>query len=106
MSETDEKLTRLEGRVSKLERKVSTKLYTDSKKKIVTVRKEMLSISEAAEYLGLEVSGLRMLMHKKQIPYYKPNGKVCYFDPKELKEWQKRKRQTPSYELSEKEQQS
>lgn len=96
---SDDKLERLEERVKKLERKVSTKLYTQSKKEIVEIPKEMLNIAEAANFLGLEVNGLRMLMHKKLIPYYKPNGKkLCYFDPQELKEWQKRNRQKPVYE--------
>jgi len=91
-SETEDKLIRLEGRVSKLEHRVSAKLYTESKKQIVPIPKAMLTITEAAEFLGLEVNGVRMLTHKKLIPYYKPNGKTIYFDPEELKAWQKRGR--------------
>lgn len=98
MSDTDEKLTRLEGRVSKLERRVSAKIYSHNKKKIIPIQKRMLTVSEAAEFLGLEVNGVRMLTHKKLIPYYKPNGKTIYFDPEELVAWQHRERQTPLYE--------
>ena len=88
---------KLEKRISKLEKKVSEGMT--SKKKIVRISKKMLTISEAAEFLGLEVSGVHMLTHKKLIPYYKPNGKTIYFDPKELVEWQHRERQKPIYEI-------
>lgn len=95
--ETESKLARLESRVSELEKALSSQ-NDIPQKKIMRVRKQMLTMSEAAEFLGLEVSGLRMLTHKKLIPYYKPNGKTCYFDPKELKRWQHRERQKPVYE--------
>lgn len=95
--ETENKLARLESRVSELEKALSSQ-NDIPQKKIMRVRKQMLTMSEAAEFLGLEVSGLRMLTHKKLIPYYKPNGKTCYFDPKELKKWQHRERQKPVYE--------
>lgn len=95
--ETESKLARLESRVSELEKALSSQ-NDIPQKKIMRVRKQMLTMSEAAEFLGLEVSGLRMLTHKKLIPYYKPNGKTCYFDPKELKKWQHRERQKPVYE--------
>lgn len=95
--DTEIKLAKLESRVSKLEKALSSQ-NDIPQKKIVRVRKQMLTMSEAAEFLGLEVSGLRMLTHKKLIPYYKPNGKTCYFDPKELKKWQHRERQKPVYE--------
>lgn len=95
--DTEMKLAKLESRVSELEKTLSSQ-YEIPLKQIIPVQKQMLNMSEAAEFLGLEVSGLRMLTHKKLIPYYKPNGKTCYFDPKELKKWQHRKRQKPIYE--------
>ena len=42
--------------------------------------KEMLTIDEAASYLYI-------MTCKKQIPYYKPNGKRLYFKKTELNEW-------------------
>lgn len=98
--DTEMKLAKLESRVCELEKTLSSQNNEIPTKQIVPVRKQMLSMSEAAEFLGLEVSGLRMLTHKKLIPYYKPNGKTCYFDPKELKKWQHRKRQKPVYETT------
>ena len=95
--DTEMKLAKLESRVSELEKTLSSQNEIPSKQ-IIPVQKQMLNMSEAAEFLGLEVSGLRMLTHKKLIPYYKPNGKTCYFDPGELRKWQHRKRQKPVYE--------
>ena len=50
-------------------------------------QKPSLSTEEAAAYLGITVKSLQTLTHKKQIPYYKPNGKMLYFDRGELDEW-------------------
>lgn len=94
--DVNKKVQKLEARVKKLEKAISSE--KTQKKQIVKIKKVMLNMTEAAEFLGLEVSGLRMLTHKKLIPYYKPNGKTCYFDPEELKDWQHRERQRPVYE--------
>ena len=45
---------------------------------------KLLKTAEAAEYLGFKVSYLHKLMMRKVIPYYKPNGKQCYFDKQDL----------------------
>ena len=29
------------------------------------------------------------LMMRRVIPYYKPGGKLCYFDPEDLAKWQR-----------------
>ena len=47
-------------------------------------------------FLGMTLSGLRRLTHKKLIPYYKPNGKNMYFDVKELIAWQKKNHYEPT----------
>ena len=53
----------------------------------MTPKKEMLTTQQAAEYLGLKVSYLYKLMMNRAIAYYKPNGKVCYFDTDDLDVW-------------------
>ncbi len=60
--------------------------------------KEMLTMAEAAAYTGLSVSYLYKLTHKKQIPYYKPNGKQIFFAREELIAWLKRNRQNTQAE--------
>lgn len=40
--------------------------------------KEVLSSSEVCEFLGISESYLYRLTSSKQIPYYKPNGKMIF----------------------------
>ena len=42
---------------------------------------QLISTAEAAKFLGIKVSYLHKLMMRRVIPYYKPNGKLCFFDP-------------------------
>lgn len=49
--------------------------------------KEVLTTAEASAYLGLSESYIYKLTSTKQIPHYKPNGKLVYFNRKELCEW-------------------
>lgn len=49
--------------------------------------KEVLTTAEASAYLGLSESYIYKLTSTKQIPHYKPNGMLVYFNRKELCEW-------------------
>ena len=51
------------------------------------LQKEILNINEAAKYLGISKSHLYKLTSGGEIPYYKPGGKLVYFNRKELDEW-------------------
>lgn len=57
----------------------------------------LLTTQEAADYIGLKVSYLHKLMMKRVIPFYKPNGKLCFFDKNDLDKWLMRVR-VPSQE--------
>lgn len=52
--------------------------------------KNVLTIEDVAVLTGLSKSYIYALTCKKQIPYYKPNGKQIYFDRKEIENWQRR----------------
>ena len=43
--------------------------------------KEVLTTAEASAYLGISESYIYKLTSLKQIPHYKPNGKLVYFNP-------------------------
>ena len=47
---------------------------------ILFCTKEVLTSDEAAEYMGISKSYLYKLTMRKQIPHYKPMGKMCYFN--------------------------
>lgn len=49
--------------------------------------KDMLTSQEAAKYVGISLSQLYKYTCQNMIPYYKPRGKMVYFDKKELDDW-------------------
>ena len=49
--------------------------------------KDVLTSDEAAVYLGVSKSFLYKLTMRKEIPHYKPNGKLCFFERLELNRW-------------------
>lgn len=48
--------------------------------------KEVLTSEEAARYMGISRSYLYKLTMRGEIPHFKPMGKMCYFNRKELEE--------------------
>lgn len=48
--------------------------------------KEMLTLDEAAEYLGASKSLLYKMTASRGLTHYKPNGRVIYIDRKDLDE--------------------
>ena len=62
-------------------------------------KKQLIPTAEAAAFLGIKVSYLHKLMMRRVIPYYKPNGKLCFFDKAELEAWLKNVRIASQTEL-------
>jgi len=54
-------------------------------------REKPYTIIEASEYLNLSKSYLYKLTSKREIAYYKPNGKKIYFTKADLDGWLLRK---------------
>lgn len=54
--------------------------------------KTMLTIGDASVLTGLSKSHIYKLTCSKQIPFYRPNGKLVYFDKQELESWLKQNR--------------
>jgi len=63
--------------------------------------KEVLTVEEAAKFLGLSKSFVYKMTHEGTIPFYKPNGKVCYFEKNELLEWMRKNRVSTKDEVDE-----
>lgn len=59
---------------------------------IINTTKEVLTSEEVAKYMGISKSYLYKLTMNRQIPHYKPTGKLCYFNRHELEEWLQRNR--------------
>ena len=54
--------------------------------------KNVLTIDDAALLTGMSKSHIYKLTCSKQIPFYRPNGKLVYFDRQELEGWLKQNR--------------
>ena len=63
--------------------------------------KKVLTFDEASEYTGLSKSCLYKMTSKKQIPHYKPNGKMIFFDREELENYLLSVRVKPQSEIEE-----
>ena len=71
----------------------------DSLKTVGISSKKMLTLDEASQYLGMNKSYLYKLTSSRKIPFYKPLGKMCYFNREELEEWLQKIRITPNSEI-------
>ena len=67
-------IRKLEERVAKLE-------------KCLAADKEVMNLEEAALFMNVSKSLLYKLTSRKEIPHYKPNGRVVYFERMELLNW-------------------
>lgn len=63
--------------------------------------KTILTIDEVAIITGLTKSWIYKATCAKKIPYYKPNGKLVYFDKKEIEDWMKQNRVKTLQEIEE-----
>lgn len=61
--------------------------------------KSVLTMEEAASYLGMSKSNLYKLTSARLIAYSKPMGKQIYFERSELEKWCKRNRVAPLDEI-------
>jgi excisionase family DNA binding protein len=64
--------------------------------------KQVLTLDETVRYTGFKRSYLYKMTSQGKIPFYKPNGKMIYFDRIELENWLKRNRSASENEIEEK----
>jgi len=72
--EQERKIADLQERVGKLEN-------------LCFAAKEVLNLEEAAIFLGLAKSTLYKMTYLNQIPFFKPSGKLIFFEKKALLQW-------------------
>lgn len=82
-----ERLQTLEQKINEVDKIQTIENYIIQLKERIWAVKEVLTTAEASAYLGLSESYIYKLTSLKQIPHYKPNGKLLYFNRKELCEW-------------------
>ena len=59
----------------------------DELEKMVKQTKAVLGFNEACKYIGVSESLLYKLTAAKEVPHYKPRGKMLYFDREEIDKW-------------------
>ncbi len=59
----------------------------DKLESICYASKEVLNLEEAAAFLGIRKSTLYKMTHLSQVPYYKPAGKLVFFEKSALLDW-------------------
>lgn len=74
-------------------------LANDITAKTIFCTKEVLTSDEVARYMGISKSYLYKLTMRREIPHYKPTGKVCYFNRREIEEWLQSNRVATNTEL-------
>ena len=63
-----------------------------ARKEAETPKNPYLTLSQACLFLGVSKTALYTMTCRKQIPYFKPNGKNIYFLEKDLIDWIESKR--------------
>ena len=89
-------------RKSEEEKKLLKKIADEVAEKIIFTTKEVLTLHEVSAYLGLSLSTIYRMTSKREIPHYKPTGKIVYFDRKEIDEWAKANRIATANEIQDK----
>lgn len=81
--------------------KVANNIANLVAERITTLQKEVLNADEAAKFLNVSKSHLYKLTMGRKIPFYRPMGKMVYFNRKELEQWLQANRCATDEELNE-----
>lgn len=66
---------------------------------VLCLGKEVLTLEEAAVFMGISRSTLYKMTHNNVIPFYRPNGKLIYFEKTELLAWMRKNRASTNEEI-------
>ncbi len=68
---------------------------------VIGAAKEVLTLEETALFLGLKKSALYKMTHNMVIPFYRPNGKMVYFEKTDLLAWLRQNRIASKQDINE-----
>ena len=81
--------SRLQRQIEELQKRM------DAVKDILDNAKEVLSVEEAASFMDIARSSLYKMTSDRSIPFYRPNGKMIYFEKADILEWIRKNRVMP-----------
>lgn len=87
MERMSERLTAIEAVLKKLEPVENLLERVALLENTIYTTKRVFTFQEACMYIGVSESMLYKLTSAKEIPHYKPRGKMLYFAKEELDEW-------------------
>ena len=87
--------TQLQRQVAELQKRV------DSLEDILDNGKEVLTVEEAAKFMGMARSTLYKMTCDQSIPFYRPNGKMIFFEKADILSWIRRNRVYTQEEIDE-----
>ena len=67
----------------------------------LSAAKEVLTLEEAALFMGISKSSLYKMAHRHELPFFRPNGKLIYFEKAELLKWMRQNRSMSEAETKE-----
>ncbi|MCI1681127.1 MAG: helix-turn-helix domain-containing protein [Bacteroides sp.] len=56
---------------------------------------KLIRIKDAAKILGISEVGVRSMIRRGKLPYYRPTGKLLMFDVEEIEKYVRRSRNMP-----------
>ena len=84
-----------------------TNLIADLQKRVETLEdmleagKEVLTVEEAAKFMGMARSSLYKMTSDQTIPFYRPNGKMIFFEKTDILSWIRKNRVSSREEIEE-----
>lgn len=87
MERLSERLANVEAILKKLDPIESLLERIALLEKNIYTTKQVFTFQEACMYIGISESMLYKLTSGKEIPHYKPRGKMIYFAKEDLDEW-------------------
>ena len=78
--------SRLQRQIEELQKRM------DAVEDILDNTKEVLSVEEAARFMDIARSSLYKMTSDRSIPFYRPNGKMIYFEKADILEWIRKSR--------------
>ena len=67
----------------------------------LSAAKEVLTLEEAALFMGISKSSLYKMTHRHELPFFRPNVKLIYFEKAELLKWMRQNRSMSESETKE-----
>ena len=81
--------SRLQRQIEELQKRM------EAVEDILDNAKEVLTVEEASRFMDIARSSLYKMTSDRSIPFYRPNGKIIYFEKADILTWIRQNRVTP-----------